>query len=141
MKRLKLKAEDLVLVYTDTGKLAGVYDDKTPLEKLPQNTIAVPSQPDNGLDTYDFKAQLWIPYEAPYDVKRKKEYTTELGTPEDQFDAIYKGLEIIIPALVEGRALTAEEASLLVPDKTKPADTPAGWRGKVKEIKERNPKP
>ena len=78
-------------------------------------------------------------FSVPYQIARREEFK-ELKI-EDQLDALYKGLDIVIPALIEGRKLTAEEAALLTPDKTKPVDTPAGWRGKVKDIKERNPKP
>lgn len=120
-----------------TGALYGFYSDDNP--EIPRDAIQANGQPSNSKDLYDLQKKQWVPYEPSYVEKRLVEYQQiELG---DQLDAIAKGLDIVIPALIEGRKLTAEEAALLTPDKTKPADTPAGWRGKVKEIKERNPKP
>lgn len=105
-----------------------------------EGAIEAKTAPSHGLDTYNIKSKSWIPYKETVSEKRFREYSASLGGANDQLDALYKGLEIIIPALIEGRALTAAEAALLTPDKTQPADTPAGWRGKVKDIKERFPK-
>lgn len=142
MKRLKLEAEDLVLVYADTGKLAGVYDNKTPLEKLPKNTVAVPSQPDNGLDTYDPVNKVWKPYEPPYDEKRKQEYNEKLGDQGDQNDAIYKGVTGAIALMKEMGATDAQLRKYgLFADKDAEPGTPAYWLGTTEDIKTRNPKP
>lgn len=117
-----------------TGVYLGGFNGALP----PDGAQEVDGPPMDGRDVYDFSASDWIPYEPSYTEKRLVEYQQiSLG---DQLDAIYKGLDIVIPALIEGRKLTAEEAALLEPDKTQPVDTPAGWRGKVKDIKERNPK-
>lgn len=120
-----------------TGAFLGYWNNGN--SGIPNNAVAVDGHPKDGRDSYDLVRRQWKDYEPGYVEKRLIEYQQiELG---DQLDAIAKGLDIVIPALIEGRKLTAEEAALLTPDKTKPVDTPAGWRGKVKEIKERNPKP
>lgn len=120
-----------------TGELYGFFSEGN--SSIPKTAIEAEGVPKDGRDSYDLVRRQWKDYEPGYVEKRLIEYQQiELG---DQLDAIAKGLDIVIPALIEGRKLTAEEAALLTPDKTKPVDTPAGWRGKVKEIKERNPKP
>ena len=81
-------------------------------------------------------------WEAPPPVEeiRKAEYEKQLGDVGNQFDAIFKGLLIIVPALIESKAISQEVAALLTPDPNAPVDTPAGWMGRVQKIKQDNPK-
>ena len=71
---------------------------------------------------------------------RKTAYQKELGDIGNQFDAIYKGVKILVPALVKAGLLAPEEIQALTPDKNADPDTPAGWLGKIEDIKERFPK-
>lgn len=83
----------------------------------------------------------WDAIPETYKQTRQTEYREELGPPPDQLDALYKGLSLLIPDLAKAGILSAETVTALTPDKTAPADTPAGWLGKVADIKARNPKP
>lgn len=83
----------------------------------------------------------WVLIPPTYKQARQTEYREELGPPPDQLDALYKGLSLLIPDLAKAGVLSAETVAALTPDKTAPADTPAGWLGKVQDIKARNPKP
>lgn len=60
----------------------------------------------------------------------------------DQIDAIYKGVSSVVGLL---KKLGASDKDLsdagLVPDKSQPLDTPAGWLGYIQDVKEKNPKP
>lgn len=102
--------------------------------------VEVPSAPAHYKDTWSFATQRWKPYDPPAGEKRKKAYESELGGIGDQFDAIYKGLSVLIPALVKSGAIPPEVAAALLPDASAPVDTPPGWLGKLAEIKARYPK-
>lgn len=73
--------------------------------------------------------------------KRKQEYQEKLSQG-DQNDAILKGVLALTQLLKTKAGVTDQEleAAGLLPDKTKPIDTPAGWLGTVLDIKTRNPK-
>ena len=116
--------------------LGGFSDDDIP----PEGAVRVPDGPQHGLDTYDLVNKVWIPYEPPYYEKRKEAYDKELGDPGQQFDAILKALLVVVPALVDGRKLTPEEAKFLIPDPSAGEGTPAEWAGRWLAIKERFPK-
>lgn len=102
--------------------------------------IEVPVPPVHALDKWSFSEKKWIPYEPPAEEKRKVAYTNELGNPGDQFDAIFKAVQILIPALVKSGAISPEIAAQFAPNPDAPIDTPPGWIGKVSEIKNRFPK-
>lgn len=107
---------------------------------LPEDTVEIPHVPTTGLDLADLVNKVWIPYEPPYYEKRKEAYDKELGDPGQQFDAILKALLVVVPALVDGRKLTPEEAKFLIPDPSAGEGTPAEWAGRWLAIKERFPK-
>ena len=142
MKRIKIEAENIFLVDKDSGEYKGSFDSLTPTEKLPVNTIAVDTEPENGADTYNFKAQSWVAYTPPVEKVRQKEYFEKLS-PGDQYDAILKGVLALTQLLKDKTSITDAdlEAAGLLPDKTKPIDTPAGWMGTALDIKTKNPKP
>lgn len=106
----------------------------------PQGAIEIPSVPTTGLDKADLINKVWIPYDPPVEEKRKAAYDAELGSVGDQFDAIYKGMIIVVPAMAKAGFLTPEEIEALTPNKDAPKGTPALWLGKIKDIKERIPK-
>lgn len=83
----------------------------------------------------------WEEIPKTYTQKRREEYQAELGALPDQIDAIYKGLMILLPDLIASKTLSPETIAALTPDKDADANTPAGWLGKVQDIKARNPKP
>lgn len=130
---------DRIFVNGD-GSLIGVFKDGgAPGDKQAVEVFTLPS---NGRDRWDFQAAVWTPVEPPYEEKRKQEYLEKLGDQGDQFDAIYKGVLAIVDLLkAQGVTDAALQDAGLLPDKTKSVDTPAGWLGTVKEIKDRNPKP
>lgn len=105
-----------------------------------KDAIEIPSVPTTGLDKADLEKKVWIPYDPPATEKRKEAYDAELGTPEDQLDTLLKALIVVVPALVEGRKLTPEEAKFLIPDPLAEKNTPAGWAGRWLAIKQRFPK-
>lgn len=107
-------------------------------KEVPPNSIRISEPPAHGLDKWNGTG--WDQYEIPTEEKRQKSYTDEIGIG-NEIDAVYKGLSILIPDLVKAGVLSAETVLALTPDKTAPADTPAGWLGKVADIKARNPKP
>jgi hypothetical protein len=96
--------------------------------------------PKDYRDVWSFALGRWIPYDPPVTEKRKQAYEAELGGVGDQFDAIYKGLLVLVPALVKSGAIPPEVAAALLPDASAPVDTPPGWLGKLAEIKARYPK-
>lgn len=107
---------------------------------VPKNAAQEVMPPKHGKDTWSFVEKRWIPYEPPAQDKRRVAFEQELGPVGDQLDALYKGLAVVIPALVRSNVLTQEEASKLLPDPEKPADEPGGWLAKISEIKARYPK-
>lgn len=123
---------------------AGVYLGVFLSGALPEDLAAVeiPEPPAHALDTWDYKAGRWNPYEPPYTEKRKKEYLEKLGAQGDQNDAIYKGVMAAVTLL---KKLGATDRDLLdaglVPDKNAEPGTPAHWLGTIADIKTRNPKP
>lgn len=136
------------ILFRDGATRSGevVYIDPTRWQP-PAGVIAIEYPPALGTQPLDYELRegelVYGPEKIPprqpgYKELREQEYRA-LGLG-NQLDAVYKGMDVIIPALVEGRALTPQEAALLLPDKTQPVDTPAGWLGKVKDIKERFPK-
>jgi len=116
------------------GKYLGGFDGVDP----PADAIEINVPPEDGRDKY-----VGGRWESGLSVteKRKRVYDLELGDAGEQFDAIYKGMLYLVPKLVKAGTLTAAEAKELSPDKNQPRDTPAGWLGRVKDIKERFPKP
>jgi hypothetical protein len=108
--------------------------------EIPKDAIEIPHAPTTGLDKADLENKVWIPYEPPYFEKRKEAYDKELGDPGQQLDTLLKALLVVVPALVEGRKLTEEEAKYLTPDPLAAEGTPAGWAGRWLAIKERFPK-
>lgn len=118
-----------------SGKYLGAFEGAEPDIKA----FEVPP-PNHGKDTWDFTLGRWVPYSPPAEEKRQQAYESELGSAGDQFDAIYKGLSVLIPALVKSGAIPPEVAAALLPDANAPVDTPPGWLGKVAEIKTRFPK-
>lgn len=114
------------------GRFLGAFSGVTP----PDAVIEV-SPPNHSKDTWSFVEKRWIPYEPPVEQKRRTAYDTELGGVEDQLDALFKGLTVLLPAIQRAGILTPEEVSSLTPDAEKPADTPAGWLGKIAAIKQR----
>lgn len=107
---------------------------------IPVGAIEIPSVPTTGLDKADLVNKVWIPYEPPLEEQKKAAYQNDLGGLPNQIDAVYKGLLILIPAFAKAGLLTPEEVEILTPNKDARPDTPAGWLGKVKDIKERFPK-
>ena len=91
-------------------------------------------------DAYRVLVNFDVNAAPPVEEIRKAEYEKQLGDVGNQFDAIFKGLLIIVPALIESKAISQEVAALLTPDPNAPVDTPAGWMGRVQKIKQDNPK-
>ena len=123
-----------------TGEFFGFYSDKNPA--IPEGAIAVDGAPDDGRASYDLVNKTWKPYDPPYDEKRKAEYLEKLGDQGNQNDAIYKGVTALLQVLVDKQLVTTGELQDLdlLPDKNAPLDTPAGWLGRIKDIKQRFPK-
>lgn len=123
-----------------TGKFHGYYSDGNP--SIPSNAVAIETSRPEGAADYDLQNQRWNIYDPPVEEKRLKEYLTKLGTQGDQNDAIYKGIRAMTNLLIDKGLLTQQDLqdAGLIPDKTEPADTPAGWLGKVEDIKKRYPK-
>lgn len=123
---------------TFLGSFAGgaVPDAKDAIEITPL------SLPENGRDIFNFTTGEFIKYEPSSVEKRKKEYLEKLGDQGDQNDAIYKVVTALLQVLVDKRVVTTGELQDLdlLPDKNAPLDTPAGWLGRIQDIKQRLPK-
>lgn len=103
-------------------------------------SIATDQEPPPG-GPWKWVNGAWEEIPKTYTQKRREEYQAELGALPDQIDAIYKGLMILLPDLIASKTLSPETIAALTPDKDADANTPAGWLGKVQDIKARNPKP
>lgn len=75
-----------------------------------------------------------------YKSARQDEYREKLAQG-DLNDALFKGISALAQ-LLKDLGVTDQQLgdAGLLPDKTQPVDTPAGWLGTVADIKERNPK-
>ncbi|MBX9937663.1 MAG: hypothetical protein K2Y32_00335 [Candidatus Obscuribacterales bacterium] len=125
-------AEETKYFVDKKGRFLGAFAGVTP----PEAVIEV-QPPNHCKDTWSFIEKRWIPFEPPVEQKRRTAYEAELGSLEDQLDALFKGLSVLLPAIQRADILTPEELSALTPDAEKPADTPAGWLGKIAGIKQR----
>lgn len=121
----------------NSGRYVGAFGDGA---EPPAGSFEVPQPPDHGFDSWSFVNKRWVPWERPAEKKRLEAYEKELGSIGDQFDAIYKAVQILIPALVKSGAISPEIAAQFTPNPDAPIDTPPGWIGKVSEIKNRFPK-
>lgn len=83
----------------------------------------------------------WVPVEKSYWEKRQAEYLVAFPSVFDQLDALHKGLSMIIKDLVRSGVLTPDTIDALTPNSESSNDSPAGWLGKIADIKARNPKP
>lgn len=108
----------------------------------PDGAVEINLPPLTGSDIWDFIDSQWVPYDPPYDVKRKKEYEEKLGDQGDQNDAIYKCVIAIVDIL---KTLGVSNSQLndagLLSNKNAEPGTPAHWLGTIEDIKTRNPKP
>lgn len=123
-----------------TGEFYGFFSKDNP--SIPKTAIEAEGLPNDGRDSYDLVNKVWKPYEPPYDEKRKQEYQEKLGDQGNQNDAIYKGVTALLQVLVDKQLVTTGELQDLdlLPDKNAPLDTPAGWLGRIKDVKQRFPK-
>lgn len=100
----------------------------------------VAGPPSHARDIWDFEQRSWIVVAPSFDEVRRAEYRDRIKIV-DTIDAIYKGLSLLVPDLIKAGILSPETAAALTPDKHARPDEPAGWLGKVQDIKARNPKP
>ena len=124
-----------------TGEIIGTFSGGSGPKGV--DIVVVEAEPPGtGKDIYDFATGQWVPYEPPYDAKRKKEYLQKLGDQGDQNDAIYKGVMAVVDLL---KTLGVSDVQLnnagLLPNKNADPGTPAHWLGTIEDIKTKNPKP
>lgn len=128
-------------VKKSTGEIIGMFSgDSGP--KGADIAVVEAEPPGTGKDLYDFATGRWVPYEPPYNIKRKLEYLQKLGDQGDQNDAIYKTWRGAVDLLKEMGATDQQlQKHGLLPDKDAEPGTPAHWLGTIEDIKVKNPKP
>lgn len=118
-------------------------------KNVPEGSLVVEFNPMDGDENplnYKLNEKLELVYDPPVpppvpeptkEELKNGAYNAELGGFGNQMDAVYKGLSILVPVFIRAGLLTPEQVAVFTPNKEAPPDTPAGWLGKIADIKER----